>query len=269
MKHTHFHDDHTEIVKNRASGYAPKKGGGFVISMTTLPMTGDGGVFTCVEDLFLWDQNFYENKLGNSGQVLIEKILTPGILNSGEQLDYAFGLNVAKYKGLTLVGHGGSFAGFRADMIRFPDLKFSVICLANLSRFNPSVMARKVADIYLRDLYREKSEEKKKPAPKKIRSKELSKDDVEPTPEELKIYVGKYYSKELDVAYSLRLKRGKLFLRHENPYKNYPKAALKLTSRDRFEVEGLKLDFIRNEKKDIIGFKVNAGRVQNILFEKQ
>jgi len=96
MTKTHFHDDHTKIVKNRASGYAPKKGGGFVISMTTLPMTGDGSVFTCVEDLFLWDQNFYDNKLGKSGQALIEKIQTPGLLNSGEKLDYAFGLDIGE-----------------------------------------------------------------------------------------------------------------------------------------------------------------------------
>lgn len=268
MTHTHFHDDHTEIVQNRASGYAPKKGGGFVISMTTLPMTGDGGVFTSVEDLFLWDQNFYNNKLGNSGQALIEKIQTPGVLNSGKQLDYAFGLNIKKHKGLTLVGHGGAFVGFRADMIRFPEQKFSVICLANLSRFNPSVMAIKVADIYLADLYNERGEDAKKPEPKKPRPKESSKSDFKVSPEDLTVYAGKYYSEELDTAYILQLKKGKLFVRHENPHKEYPRAALKPTARDRFQIDGFKLSFIRNEKKNIIGFKVDAGRVQNIFFER-
>ncbi|MGD8537819.1 MAG: serine hydrolase domain-containing protein [Candidatus Aminicenantes bacterium] len=268
MTHTHFHDDHTEIVKNRASGYAPKKGGGFVISMTTLPMTGDGGVFTSVEDLFLWDQNFYDNKLGNSGQELIEKIQTPGVLNSGKKLNYAFGLNIGTYRGLPIVSHGGSFVGFRADMIRFPEQKFSVICLANLSRFNPCVMARRVADIYLEDLYTKKSAAKK-PADKKPRSKELSESDFKPTPDELKVYVGKYSSEELDAAYILRLKKGKLFMQHENPHKNYSRIALKPTSRDGFRVAGFKLSFIRDEKKDIVGFKLNAGRVRNIFFEKQ
>jgi CubicO group peptidase (beta-lactamase class C family) len=269
MTHTHFHDDHTEIVKNRASGYAPKKGGGYVISMTTLPMTGDGGVFTSVEDLFLWDQNFYDNKLGNSGQSLIEKVQAPGVLNSGEQLDYAFGLRIVNHKGLTLVGHGGAFVGFRADMIRFPDLKFSVICLANLSRFNPGVITRKVADIYLADLYLEKSEDWEKLEPKKPSSKGISKGDFQLTPEELQIYVGKYYSEELDTAYILRIKKGRLFLQQENPHKSYPKAALRPTSDDKFQVERFKLSFIRSEKKDIIGFRVNAGRVQNIFFEKE
>lgn len=267
MTNTHFHDDHTRIVKNRASGYAPKKGGGFVISMTTLPMTGDGGVFTSVEDLFLWDQNFYDNRLGNSGQALIEKIQTPGVLNSGEKLDYAFGLVVGEYKGLTMVSHGGSFVGFRADMIRFPEQRFSVILLANLSTFDPSVMAIRIADVYLADLFKEKSENKKKPEPEKTKFIKLS--EVEPKPEELKAYVGKYYSEELDTAYFLRFKNGKIFMRHENPHKKYPRAALKPTFKDRFQIERWKFKFIRSENQNIIGFKVNAGRVRNILFKKQ
>lgn len=269
MTETHFHDDHTKIVKNRASGCAPKKAGGFVISMTTLPMIGDGGVFTCVEDLFRWDLNFYNNRLEESGQALIEKIQTPGVLNNGKKLDYAFGLNIGEYKGLTIGGHGGSFVGFRADMIRFPQERLSVICLANLSDFNPSVMARRIADIYLADLFKEKGEKKKKPEPQRSRPIESSEDDFQPTTEELKVYVGKYYSEELDAAYFLRLKEGKLFLRHKNPHKSYPKAALKPTSKDRFRVERWRLNFIRNEKEEILGFKVNAGRVQNILFERQ
>ncbi|MEE9502771.1 MAG: serine hydrolase domain-containing protein [Candidatus Aminicenantaceae bacterium] len=355
MTNTHFHNDHTRIVKNRASGYAPKKGGGFVISMTTLPMTGDGGVFTSVEDLFLWDQNFCDNRLGESGQELIGKIQTPGVLNSGEKLDYAFGLEIGEHEGLTMVSHGGAFVGFRADMIRFPEQRLSVICLANLSTFDPSGMARRVADIYLADLIKDKGGDKIKSEPEKPKFIEISEEalkaktgnyynkkrdaiwnivlrkdklqvrapftrflisPISPTrfvaegvpfrleiefdknedgrsytlhawqegselgtydliqvvelkPEELKAYVGKYYSGELDTAYLLRLKKGKIFIRHENPYMSYPKAALKPTFMDRFQVERWKLNFIRNKNEDIIGFKVNAGRVQNIFFEKQ
>ncbi|NOR13737.1 MAG: serine hydrolase [Candidatus Aminicenantes bacterium] len=267
MTNTHFHDDHTRIVKNRASGYAPKKGGGFVISMTTLPMTGDGGVFTSVEDLFLWDQNFYDNRLGESGQGLIGKIQTPGVLNSGENLDYAFGLGIGEHKGLTMVSHGGSFVGFRADMIRFPEQRLSVICLANLSTFDSSGMARRIADIYLADLIKDRGGDKTKPGPEKPKFIKLS--EVEPKLEELKVYVGKYYSEEVDTAYFLRFKNGKLFMRHENPHRSYPKAALKPMFKDRFQVERWKLNFIRDEDEEIVGFKVNAGRVQNIFFEKQ
>jgi hypothetical protein len=158
MTSTHFHDDHTEIVQHRAIGYSPKEGGGYRIDMTTLDMVGDGGLFTTVEDLFLWDQNFYQNRLGQGSAGLIWQMLTPGTLNNGEELEYAFGLRVSDYKGLKMVSHAGAFVGFQAEMIRFPEQRFSAICLANLSTINPERLAREVADIYLADWLEEPPE---------------------------------------------------------------------------------------------------------------
>jgi CubicO group peptidase (beta-lactamase class C family) len=173
MKNTHFHDDHTRIVKNRADGYSPRKGG-FRINMTTLDHVGDGGVFTTVEDLFLWDQAFYTHKLGKE---LMDFIQTPGVLNSGKKLNYAFGLGIDEYKGLKRVSHGGGFVGFRAEMTRFPEQKFTVICLANLGTINPSRLCTQIADIYLADHFKkvEKAPEEKK----KVEPIPLSKEDLE------------------------------------------------------------------------------------------
>ncbi len=354
MKNTHFHDDHTLIVKNRASGYAPLRGGGFRISMTTLGMIGDGGIFTCVDDLLQWDQNFYNNKLGKGGQELIDRILTPGKLNNDEELDYAFGLGIGDYKGLKMISHGGAFVGFRADMIRFPEQKFSVICLANMSRINPSQLARKVADVYLAGQFKEKAAKKEKPpakprfiklpeaglkektgafrnpktgtiwkvalikgklevntflyrfsispvserkflsidAPVKLEiefDKKAKKKPmnihvkregrepytlepvvlVSPTVEDLKELVGEYYSEELQVAYRLELKDGKLFLVHENPYKNHSDSPLEPTLRDNFMISGMQIQFFHNEENDVESFTVNAGRVKNIRFVRK
>ena len=172
MKNTHFHDDHTMIVKNRACGYSPTKQG-YRISMTSLDHVGDGGVFTTVEDMFLWDQAFYTYQLGKE---LMELLVTPGVLNNGKQLDYAFGLVISDYKGLKTVGHGGSFVGFRTLMIRFPEQRFSVVCLANLSTINPSKLCEQVADIYLADQFKE---EPKKEPKKKVTTITLSKKELE------------------------------------------------------------------------------------------
>jgi CubicO group peptidase (beta-lactamase class C family) len=157
MNNTHFHDDHTMIVKNRAAGYSPKKGSDYQINMTSLDIVGDCGVFTTVEDLFLWDQNFHHNRLG--GKDLINQILTLGTLNNGEKLNYAFGLEASDYRGLKMISHSGSYAGFRAQMSRFPEQKFSVICLANLNTINPTKLCKQVADIYLADQFREEKAE--------------------------------------------------------------------------------------------------------------
>lgn len=168
MKSTHFHDDYTMIVKNRAAGYSPKEDGGFFINMTACDLVGDGGVFTTIEDLLLWDQNFYHPKVGSPD--LIDRMLTPGTLNKGEKCRYtrmpdryyAFGLVVGEYRDLKVVSHGGGFVGFRAEMVRFPEQHCSVICLSNLSSIQPWDLALQVADIYLVDQFpKEKSLEAK------------------------------------------------------------------------------------------------------------
>ncbi|GEM_PF-142142 len=157
MTSTHFHDDHTQIVRQRATGYSTQEGGGWRIDETTLDLVGDGGLFTTVEDLFRWDQNWYHNRLGRGGDELICQAQTPGQLNGGEMLEYGFGLRVSEYRGLRTVSHGGAFVGFRAELLRFPEQRFSVICLANLSAVNPERLARQVADIYLANQFEERA----------------------------------------------------------------------------------------------------------------
>ena len=148
MINTRFHDDRSEIIKNRATGYFPREGGGFSVVMTNFDGVGDGGLYTSIEDLLLWDRNFYNNKLAG-GADLINNLLTTGTLNNGEKIDYAFALIPGDYKGLKMVGHGGSFNGFRAELLRFPEQKFSVVCICNLGSISATGLAPKVADIFL------------------------------------------------------------------------------------------------------------------------
>lgn len=119
MTHTHFHNDHTAIVRNRASGYYPKQEGGYQISMTTLDMIGDGGIFSTIEDLKKWDDAYYSSDILN--QNFWNTMTTQGTLNNGEQIDYGAGLFMGDHNGLKTISHGGAFVGFRAEMIRFPE----------------------------------------------------------------------------------------------------------------------------------------------------
>jgi hypothetical protein len=47
------------------------------------------------------------------------------------------------------VSHGGSWAGYRADLLRFPDQRTSIACLCNLATSSPSQLAERVADVVL------------------------------------------------------------------------------------------------------------------------
>ena len=154
MRSTSFNDDPGRVIQNRAIAYSPIEGG-FRTDMSFNGGFGDGILLTTVEDLFRWDQNFYHNRLGGGGDGLIQEVLTPGVLNSGENLKYAFGLWVYLHKGLRVVQHAGGWAGYRSNMDRFPDQKFSVICLSNLSSLEPWNLTVQVADIYLADFIKE------------------------------------------------------------------------------------------------------------------
>lgn len=147
MQQTHFHDDHTMIVPNRATGYAPRDGGGFKLSMSGFEQVGDGSVMTTVEELARWDRNFYDAGVG--GRALLDSMHVPARLTSGRTLDYASGLVVGEYRGLRTVRHGGSWAGYRAELLRFPDQRTSVAVLCNYSRSAPGRLAQRVADVIL------------------------------------------------------------------------------------------------------------------------
>ena len=149
MRHTLYRDDYTLVIPQRASAYAPLPGGGYAIDMSNWQQVGDGAVFTTVEDLLRWDRNFYEPRVG--GERLLHDLLTAGVLDDGETLDYALGLFHGEHRGLPTVSHGGSWGGYRAELLRFPDQRFSVAVLCNVARSNPSGLARQVADIYLEE----------------------------------------------------------------------------------------------------------------------
>jgi CubicO group peptidase (beta-lactamase class C family) len=146
MSHTHFRDDHAEIVKDIAYGYAPHNGG-FGLSIPNFDTVGATSLLTTVEDLALWDENFYTARVG--GETLVNQLQERGYLNDGTQLSYAAGLEIGKYHGLNMVSHAGTDAGYRADLIRFPDQHFSVALLCNLASINPSALSRRIAEIYL------------------------------------------------------------------------------------------------------------------------
>src|SRR6202034_4242574 len=101
-----------------------------------------------VDDLLQWDNNFYANRLGKG--TLLKELETPGILNDGKRTTYGMGLILGNYRGQPIVEHNGALFGYRADILRFPEQKFTVVCLCNVSNADPGLRSRIVADVYLK-----------------------------------------------------------------------------------------------------------------------
>jgi CubicO group peptidase (beta-lactamase class C family) len=153
MSHTLFYDDHTLVVPGRVAAYDSSRHDSFRVDWSTrFAIVGSGGLMSTVDDLLLWDRNFYANRLGKG--TLVQELLTPGVLNDGNKISYAMGLDLGNYRGLSIVEHSGGTFGYRTELLRFPKQKFTVICLCNIANAVPENLAREVADLYLADKLR-------------------------------------------------------------------------------------------------------------------
>jgi CubicO group peptidase (beta-lactamase class C family) len=147
MRNTYFKDDHAELVPRRASGYSEEGSGRYKLSQPNWEQVGDGGVVTTVGDLLFWQRNFSDPKLGGAG--FVAEMLRTGTLADGQPMNYASGLMVDDHNGLKMIHHGGSWGGYRAEVVRFPARNLSVSALCNSSNIDASALAIQVADLWL------------------------------------------------------------------------------------------------------------------------
>ncbi|MGD8278859.1 MAG: serine hydrolase domain-containing protein, partial [Gemmatimonadota bacterium] len=152
MEATHFHDDHEMIERNRAWAYAPDPDGlyGLKNSIPDFDVVGATSLFTTVHDLAAWDRNFYTGRVG--GHAALERMTGRFVLNDGDTIAYGHGLALGTYRGLRTVGHGGADAGYRSQVLRFPEQRFGIAVLCNFPSADPGGRANRVAEVYLGDL---------------------------------------------------------------------------------------------------------------------
>jgi CubicO group peptidase (beta-lactamase class C family) len=150
MTQTLYYDDNTLVVPGRVAAYDPAKDAKFSVDWsTTYDIVGGGGMMSTVDDLLLWDNNFYANELGKGG--LVKELQTRGVLNNGKQINYAMGLWMGTYRGQPVAEHSGGTFGYRTELLRFPEQHFSVVTLCNLASADVEGLSRKVAGVYLAD----------------------------------------------------------------------------------------------------------------------
>jgi CubicO group peptidase (beta-lactamase class C family) len=260
MTHTHFHDDPGHVMKGRAMSYESDGKGGFRISyLQNFDKIGAGGLYTTVEDLQKWDENFYTHRVG--GDALQRMIHTRGVLNKGDTIVYAFGNNVTTYRGLRVDEHGGSLMGYKAEILRFPDKHFSVLATCNLGSINPQSLAEQVAEVYLGSKMTAKPE--RQMAGRRNRDVALA---AQLSAAELAPFTGDYYSDEVDATYHVTVVDGSLVVTAHH----IPAQKLEATNTDVFRTStGLTLHFERSGAAPPGAFTIEAGRVRNIRFVRR
>ncbi len=264
MPQTHFHDDHNEIVPGRAIGYAPTDDG-FRINVTTLDMVGDGGIFTSVEEWLAWDRNLGDGTVG--GDAWVELMHTRGVLNSGEEIPYAFGITHGEHRGLATVGHGGAWVGYRAGMSRYPETGHSFVALCNRSRIDPMALIASTAEIYLADRMDPPAESAESGAPAEAADEDDASQDApsRDIPDRTR-YAGSFYSPELNTTYRILEEGGTGLTLHAgrlDPATLLAESGGVLTSE-----RGMTFRFSALADGRYQGLMVDAGRVRNLRFTR-
>ena len=128
MKNTGY-DHHNTIILKRASGYTktPVLSNAAFLDMS-IPYAA-GSLYSTVEDLYLWDQALYTDKLLSAASK--ELMYKPFLQN------YAYGWVVrnASFKqnnnDIQMIAHNGGINGFTTTIVRFPKEKNLIVMLDN------------------------------------------------------------------------------------------------------------------------------------------
>jgi CubicO group peptidase (beta-lactamase class C family) len=151
MEATRFRADHRDLVKARAFGYADDGDGIFRFWVPNFDLIGSTSLHTTVEDLLRWARNLMEPRTADAG--IVEDILRPGALNDGTPVGYGAGVGIAVHRGVKIVRHSGWDLGYEAHLAVYPDERFAVAILGNLSTLRPALMARRIAEVRLADRF--------------------------------------------------------------------------------------------------------------------
>lgn len=141
-----FYDNPTQLIPNRANGYAFSNGiywnAGY-ISMSLVYSAG--ALLSSAGNLYKWHKALYSGKIIRKETLL--KAVTPFKLADGTQSGYGYGFFVRNEKGLRSVGHGGAIDGFRSTAVYYPDQDVYISCLLNSDQDNESLFFQGIANL--------------------------------------------------------------------------------------------------------------------------
>lgn len=263
MSDTHAHADHRHLVPNRARSYRPARedSSGFELLVNNTTAVGSSSIFTTAEDMARWLANYHSHEVGDAA--IWKRMRRRGILLSGDTIDYAYGLSHGSYAGLETVGHGGSWRGYRSQILWVEGPEIGVAVLGNRTDSRPDSMAREVVRALLPDLAEERETiERQEAAPQQ---------DVGPPPGSavpLERYEGQYYSPELGTAYHLVVRDGELVATH----RQVEDQVLRPEETDVFTTEGVRgpltLSFLRDDQGNIDGYNLAGRRFSDVIFRR-
>lgn len=266
MTSTQYLDDYHRIIKNKADSYE-KDNGVYERCEIVYSNAGAGNLYSTVEDMAKWVDNFYNPKAGDAQ--LIAEFNKASLLNNGQPVIFAIfdGIDTAyhakgqlrrRYGGLDVLSHGGHAAGYRSTMWRFPQKKIAVITLSNDEHNQTLADVEAVFGVFF------KEEIKPEPIPQ-VPPKPVKPPFSSPNTK-LPEFNGYYYSEEMATGYSVTVRDGKLVMTHAR----LPDINLTQIEENKFSgvnTFAFELEFVR-DGQEVTAFKISNFGAKNVKFSR-
>jgi CubicO group peptidase (beta-lactamase class C family) len=164
MTQTLVDDDSTQVIPHRAVGYAPRSAriveelhkvgikarddGDWVRLNRVSPHYGGSGVFSSIDDLAIWEDNFDHPRVG--GQAYVSLMYRTARFRHAKVND-AFGLVWRDFHGQRMLDYAGEDLDANTYMAHFPDSHSSIVCLSNILTGDCEAKAHAVMEILVSD----------------------------------------------------------------------------------------------------------------------
>lgn len=243
----------TRIIKNRVPGYTDIDSevvNNPHVYLEGILTKGNGGMVSCVDDLFLWYKAIMYDEYYYS--ISSEFFNNPYVLNDSSESVYSMGFFTKKLKNRKMLNHNGDASGFSSSLLILPDDDLFVVILGNSDLFSQGsskyheITAKRIAANLLNDPFPD--------------YKTITLSD-----ESMKKFEGVYVT-ENEVERRVLFENGNLYTQRKNGRKVriYPYAT------NKFYYEGYLIDisFNMNESGSIISLTMNYDDGRTIIAHK-
>lgn len=234
------HEDPSRILKNRATGYRQLPGEPIANLQyrEMIRMYASGGVYSTTEDMLIWDQALYSEKLLSKKSIdemyAPDKEMMPGKA-------YASGVWITTKHGRREIAHGGNAVGFITYFARYPADRVTIIVLSNNEKGSSAKISDVLSSIVFGSPYEMAYERKAVAVDASILDK----------------YVGEYTFQYPKTTIVVTKEGGKLFQKRggEGKQEMFAESDTKFF----LKTEDIQLTFIKDANGSVTGVRVDQG----------
>jgi CubicO group peptidase (beta-lactamase class C family) len=144
MRGTVAYEAGVSTVPNRAYGYSLRANGVVRTDQSsTSAVLGDGGVYSSLRELIIWDRALDAGTLLTRAE--LEQAWMPARLTNGPMTRYGFGWFTERENGSLRLSHHGETSGFTNFILKYPERRLTVIVLTNRRGGTPWDLAARIA----------------------------------------------------------------------------------------------------------------------------